>query len=138
MDGPQLRAGEDVIHHHAPDLGAYKRTALTLLAITLVPTIVVATVIPDTFWVAVPTFVTCLLLMQERYNLGKHAAWVTNQRVVLQGDDAIALADIEMLDLTVNAVRLSPANGGRRIKLCYAKDKQALLQIIQKAKQAAK
>lgn len=132
-NGPVLLEGEEIIHHHVPHLGAFKRTALLLLAISLVPTLVIATLIPDTFWAAVPVFLTCLLLMQERYNLGKHAAWVTNQRVILQGDDAIALADIETLDTFGNAVRLRRAKG-QRIRLNYAKDRQQLLGAIQTAK----
>ncbi len=135
-DGPALIEGEEIIHHHVPHLGAFKRTALLLLAISLVPTIVIATLIPDTFWAAVPVFVTCLLLMQERYNLGKHAAWVTNQRVILQGDEAIALTDIETLDAIGSAVRMRPTKGPR-IKLSYAKNRDELLQAIQTAKQVA-
>jgi len=127
---PQLAEGEDIIHHHVPNLGVFKRTALLLLAITLVPTLVIAVAVPDTFWAAVPMFVTCLLLMQERYNLGKHAAWITNQRVLFQGDEALALNDITSVEPKGNGVLLRHDAAAKSTKLNYAKDRSALAQTI--------
>ena len=132
--GPQLSENEEILHHHTPDLGAFKKTALLLLAITLVPTVVMVFLLPDTFWVAVPMFVTCLLLMQERYNLGKYAAWITDQRIVLQGDQAHQLADIASVDMIGNAVRMRFVSGGPRVKLYYPKDRQALRDLIETAR----
>lgn len=132
--GPVLQTGEDILHHHVPSLGAFKRTALLLLAVTLVPTVVVVALFPDTFWGAIPMFVTCLILVQERYNLGKYAAWITNQRVVFQGDAAIELSDISEVDTVGNAVRMRPVVGGKNIKIYYPNDRTALVATIEKAR----
>ncbi len=130
---PQLAEGETLLHHHVPDLGAFKRTALLLLAITIVPTVMFLVLIPDSFWAAVPLFVSCLLLMQERFTLGKYAAWITNRRVVFQGDKEIALGDITSIDTTGNAVRLRHGVPTQKTKLYYAKDRAALVQVIKAA-----
>ena len=132
---PALQDGEEVIHHHIPDLGAFKRTALLMLVITLAPTSLMVALLPDTFWPAVPLFVTCLLLMQERYNLGRYAAWITNKRILFQGDEALELSDIGMVGIAGNAVRLRPSKGGPATKLYYPKDRNALAVIIETARQ---
>ena len=134
---PKLAEGEDVLHHHVPNLGAFKRTALLMLAITIIPTALILALFPDTLWGVAPMFITCLLLMQERFNLGKYAAWVTTQRVVLQSDEEIALGDISMTDTFGNAVRLHHKDGGQKTKLYYAKDRAALRQLIETARQGA-
>ncbi|HCP80771.1 MAG TPA: hypothetical protein DIT67_03980 [Octadecabacter sp.] len=134
---PKLAEGEEVLHHHVPNLGAFKRTALFMLAITIIPTAFILTLFPETLWGVAPMFITCLLLMQERFNLGKYAAWITNQRVVLQGDEEIALRDISMTDTFGNAVRLHHGADGQKSKLNYAKDRAALRQLIETARQGA-
>ena len=132
-DGPALQDDEHILHHHVPDLRAFKRTALLMLAITLVPTAVIAALLPDTFWAAVPLFVTCVLLMQERYTLGKYAAWITQERVILQNGTAVALADIAIVDGIGNAVRLRD-KAGQVTKLYYPLDRATLCQIIETAR----
>ncbi|AKS47428.1 hypothetical protein SAMN05444287_2928 [Octadecabacter temperatus] len=134
---PQLAEGEEVLHQHVPNLGAFKRTALLMLAITILPTVVILMQFPDTLWGVAPMFVTCLLLMQERFNLGKYAAWITNQRVLLQSDEEIALGDIAKTDTFGNAVRLHHKDSGQKTKLYYAKDRGALRQLIETARQGA-
>ena len=134
---PQLQDGEEIVHHHVPDLRAFKRTALLLLAITLVPTAVFLFAFPDSMWVAVPLFVSCLLLMQERFTLGKYSAWVTNQRILLQGDVAIGLGDIVLVDVIGNAVRLRHGGASAKTKLYYPEDRDALAKIILDARQEA-
>ena len=133
---PQLADGEEILHHHTPDIGAFKRTALLMLAITLVPTVMFVVFIPDTFWGAVPLFITCLLLMQERFTLGKYAAWITNRRVLMQGDVEHVLSDITSVETIGTAVRLNHTGG--RTKLFYPKDKAALKGIIETAMNAAR
>lgn len=130
--GPHLQQGEAIVHHHKPDMGAFKRAALVSLAITLVPTGVMISAVPDTIWVAVPLFITCLLLMQERFTLGKYAAWVTNRRVILQDGATHRLADIHTVDTIANAVRLR--HNRKRTKLYYPKDKAGLKDIIDTAR----
>ena len=132
---PQLAEGEEVLHHHVPNLGVFKRTALLMLAITIIPTVLILVLFPDTLWGVAPMFVTCLLLMQERFNLGKYAAWITNQRILLQGDEEIALGEISMTDTFGNVVRLRHGADGQKSKLYYAKDRGALMQLIETARQ---
>lgn len=105
-----------------------------MLAITLVPTGVMFFAFPDTLWVAVPLFVTCLLLMQERVTLGKYAAWITNQRVILQSDQSLDLAQIDSVDVIGNAVRIRPVDRGARVKLYYPKDRAELLGVLNSAR----
>lgn len=132
---PQLAEGEEILHHHVPNLRTFKRTALLMLAITIFPTAVILMLFPDTLWGVAPMFVTCLLLMQERFNLGKYAAWITNQRILMQSDEEIALGDISKTDTFGNAVRLHQKARGQTSKLYYAKDRKALKQLIEIARQ---
>ena len=132
---PKLAEGEEVLHQHVPNLRAFKRTALLMLAITMVPTAVILMLFPDTLWGVAPMFITCLVLMQERFNLGKYAAWITNRRILLQGDQEIALGDISKTDTFGNAVRLRHGASGQNTKLYYAKDRGALMQLIETAQQ---
>ena len=132
---PQLAEGEEILHQHVPSLGAFKRTALLMLAITIIPTVLILTLFPETLWGVAPMFIACLLLMQERFNLGKYAAWITNKRILLQGDEEIALGDITMADTFGNAVRLRHGVDGQKAKLYYAKDRVALHQLIETARQ---
>ncbi|SMX42818.1 hypothetical protein [Octadecabacter ascidiaceicola] len=134
---PQLVAGEEVLHQHVPNLGAFKRTALLMLAITIIPTAVILMLFPDSVWGVAPMFLTCLLLTQERFNLGKYAAWITNKRVILQGDEEVALDDISSVKVSANAVRLEYGPDGQKAKLYYAKDRAALKQLIDGALVAA-
>ncbi len=134
---PQLAEGEEVVHQHVPNLGAFKRTALLMLAITILPTVLILMLFPDTLWGVAPMFVTCLLLMQERFNLGKYAAWITNQRILMQSDEEIALGDIVKTDTFGNSVRLHHKDSSQKTKLYYAKDRSALLQLIETTRQGA-
>ena len=119
-----------MVHHHKPDLGTFKRTALLLLAITLVPTAVMYILFPGTFWVVVPLFVSSFVLMQERFGLGKHTAWVTNQRIIWQGGGDVALSAISKVDMFANAVRIRTDDGEPSHKIYYAKDRRALCDLI--------
>ena len=133
-EGPDLAEGETLLHQHTPDLGAFKRTALLLLAITLVPTVVMYVAFPDTFWVAVPLFISCFLLMQERFGLGKHAAWVTDRRIIWQDGRTIDLAEINTVDMIGNAVRIRTKDHGTKHKLYYAKGRRALRDLVNSAR----
>jgi hypothetical protein len=134
---PPLQDGEEVLFDHIPSLRVFKRTALLLLGLTVPAVIVFLVVLPDTFWPAVPLFVTCLLLMQERFRLGRYRAWITNQRVILQGDRSIALSDIQAVAVLGNGVRIAWPNGGKGTKLMYSADKPALAQAIEAARREA-
>lgn len=133
--GPDLQDGETLLHHHTPHLGAFKRTALLMIAITLVPTGVMMFAFPDTLWVAVPLFVTCFLLMQERFSLGKYAAWVTDRRIIFQRGEEVALTSIDTVDMIGNAVRLRLVDKSPKAKLFYAKDRSALQDLIETARE---
>lgn len=134
-NAPPLDDGEEVLFDHIPSLRAFKRTALLMLALTLPAVIAFAVVFPDSFWPAVPLFVACVLLMQERVTLGRHRAWVTNQRVIFQGDRAVPLADIRGAAVKGNGVRVAVAkHSGKGIKLYYPANGQALVRAIETAR----
>ena len=133
-NGPPLEDGEEVMFDHIPSLRVFKRTALLLLALTLPAVIIFLVIFPDTFWPAVPLFVTCVILMQERVRLGRYRAWITNRRVILQGERMIPLGDIQAVDVLGNGVRIAYPNGGKGTKLMYSADKPALAKAIEAAR----
>ncbi len=136
-NAPPLREDEEVIHDHTPALGAFKRTALGLLALTVPVVVVFAVVFPDSYWPAVPLFVTCLLLMQERATLGRHRAWLTNRRIILQGGQSVELSDVRAAAPRRVWVSVSYGGAGKTVKLHYPEDGAALAQAIEAARQAA-
>ncbi|WP_281984356.1 hypothetical protein [Thalassorhabdomicrobium marinisediminis] len=136
-EAPPLEAGEVLLHHHRPDLAAFRHTALVLLAVTLVPTLAMVAAFPDSLWGAAPLFIACLLLMQERVTLGRHAAWITNRRILLQNAAPVALRNIATTNVVGNAVRLRTVDPARRVTLSYPSDKTALRDVIDTARQEA-
>lgn len=134
---PPLEDGEVILHDHVPSLRAFKRTAILMIVLTLPAVIAFAVVFEDSFWPAVPLFVTCFLLMQERFILGRHRAWITNQRVIFQGGRTLALSEIKAAGMRGNSVRLAWANGGKGSKLSYPEDGQALVNAIDAARKDA-
>ncbi|WP_375280016.1 hypothetical protein [Pseudooctadecabacter sp.] len=135
MSGPPLEDGEQVVFDHVPSLRRFKRTALLMIVLTLFPVAAFLIVFPDTFWPAVPLFVTTVLLAQERVRLGRHRAWITNRRIIQQGGHSIALDDVENTRAEGNGVRLQLAgNIGKGPKLFYPEDGAALARAIMTAK----
>ncbi|MBU2994169.1 hypothetical protein Q4555_07670 [Octadecabacter sp. 1_MG-2023] len=134
---PPLEDGEVVMFDHVPSFRAFKRTALLMIALTVPAVVVFLIVFPDTLWPAVPMFVTCVILMQERVRLGRYRAWITNKRVIFQGERFIALDDIKAVGKRGNGVRLAWENGGKGSKLLYPEDADALIAAIETAKDAA-
>lgn len=135
MSGPPLEAGEQIVFDHVPSLRRFKRTALLMIVLTLLPVAAFLIVFPDTFWPAVPLFVTTVLLAQERVRLGRHRAWITNRRIIMQGGQAIALADIAGTRTEGNGLRLHlDGNIGKGPKLFYPEDGDALATAIMTAK----
>lgn len=135
-DGPPLEDGERIVFDHIPSLRSFKRTALLMIVLTLPAVIAMAYVFPDTFWPAVPLFITCFILMQERFRLGRYRAWITNRRVILQGGRSIDLNDIRTAAQRGNGVRLFSEVSSRASKLFYPADGAALVRAIQSAKEA--
>lgn len=134
MTAPPLNDGEHILFNHVPSLRAYKRTALLMIAVTLPAVVAFLFVFPDTFWPAVPLFVTCFLLMQERFTLGRHRAWITNQRIIFQGGRVTPLADVAGATKAGNGVRLMLQNGGKGEKLSYPEDAKALIATLDTAR----
>lgn len=134
--GPPLEDGEEVVFDHIPSLAAFRKTALILLAATLLPTIVFAVVFPDSFWVAVPLFVSCVILMQERATFGKYRAWITNQRIILQNGRAVMLWDVLAAVKSGNGVRVRHSSNMKGIKLYYPEDPAKLISAITSAQKA--
>ena len=137
MSGPPLEEGEVVLFDHIPSHAAFRRTALVLLAVTLVPTAVMAVVFPDSIWVAVPMFVTCVLLMQERVWLGRYRAWITDRRIIRQRGEEVRLDEVVNAAKAGNGVRVRTAAGAKGFKLYYPPDGPALAAAIRNAKGAA-
>lgn len=137
MSDPPLQDGERVVFDHIPSHSAFRRTALVLLAATLIPTIVIAAVMPDTIWTGVPLFVTCVLLMQERVWLGRYRAWVTNRRIILQRGEDVALWDVTGAEPATGGVKVATTYNRRGIRLRYPADPQALCQAIVDAREGA-
>ncbi len=135
-DGPPLNDGEDIVFDHIPSLRSFKRTALLMIALTLPAVIAMLVVFPDTFWPVVPLFITCFILMQERFRLGRYRAWVTTQRIILQGGREYPLADVLAARASGNGVRVNVGSGIKGIKLFYPEDGPALAKAITSAKGA--
>lgn len=135
---PPLEDGEVIVFDHVPSLRAFKRTALLMIALTIPAVIAFAAVFPDSFWPAVPLFVTCFILMQERFTLGRHRAWITNRRVIFQGGRMVALADITSAQLRANGVRLRVVGAEKPSRLSYPADGPALVRAVEAAKSTAK
>lgn len=131
-----MNEGEQVVFDHIPSLRKFKRTALLMIALTLPAVIAMLIVFPDTFWPAIPLFVTCFILMQERFRLGRYRAWITNQRIILQGGQFFALADVLAARASGNGVRVNVGSGVKGIKLFYPEDGTALVAAITTAKEA--
>lgn len=135
---PPLNDGEEVVYDHVPSLRSFKRTAVLMLGLTLPAVVAMLIVFPDTFWPAVPLFITCVILMQERVRLGRHRAWITNQRIILQGDRSVRMADVQAARHSGNGVRVAVAGHmGKGLKLFYPHDGPALAAAIANAKEEA-
>lgn len=134
---PPLREGEEILHNHIPSLGVFKRAALLLLGLTLPVVLAFSVVFPDTYWPSVPLFIACLLLMQERVTLGRHRAWVTNERLILQGGNEIDMNLVTDAVARRNNVRVVYGTDGKTVRLQYAADSAALAQIIKSTGQGA-
>ena len=135
-DGPPLQNGEVVVFDHVPSQATFRRAALFLLLISLLPTIIFAVVFPDTLWIILPLFLACIFLVQERFKLGRHRAWITNQRIIIQDGTSIDLADVT--DVKARAVVVGVRYGADRAMqpLYYAADGAALADAIETAKDA--
>ncbi len=135
-DGPPLQNGEVVVFDHVPSQATFRRAALFLLLISLLPTIIFAVVFPDTLWITLPLFLACILLVQERFKLGRHRAWITNQRIIIQDGTSIDLADVT--DVKARSVVVGVRYGADRAMqpLYYAADGAALADAIETAKDA--
>lgn len=132
---PPLNEKEEVIFDHIPSLRAFKRTALFILALQIPVVAVFIYAFPDTFWPAVPVFVACVILMQERVRLGRYRAWITNERIILQDDLSVALADVRGAAHQGNGVRVQvEGHAGKWIKLYYPDDGAKLAEVINRQK----
>ncbi len=135
---PPLEEGEAILFDHIPSHAAFRRTALILLGVTLLPTVVFAAVLPGTIWPALPLFVTCVMLLQERVTLGRHRAWITNRRIVLQRGRDIPLWDVTGVGaVSSRGVRVRLSHNARGVRLHYAADPEALARAILDAREAA-
>jgi len=105
-----------------------------MIGLTLPAVVALLVVFPDTMWPAVPLFITCVILMQERVRLGRYRAWITNRRVIMQGERMIPLDDIQAVDVLGNGVRIAYPNGAKGTKLMYSADKPALAKAIEAAR----
>ncbi len=137
MSGPPLEEGEEVVFDHVPSFAAFRKTALVLLGVTLAPTVAMAAVLPDSIWGAVPLFVACVILMQERVWLGKYRAWITNRRIIRQKGEDVPLWDVTNAAPSGNGVRVRTTGSPRGIKLFYPADGPALATAILSAREAA-
>ena len=135
-DVPPLNDNEVILYNHLPSLRVYRRMALFLLAVSMLPTLAFAIIFPDSYWPIVPLFITCFLLVQERFTLGRHRAWITNQRIILQGGAAIALESIDKLKSKTVAVQVRHSGGGSPLQLVYPYDGPAIARTIQTALKA--
>jgi len=110
---------------------------LLMIGLTLPAVVAVLIVFPDTFWPAVPLFITCLILMQERFRLGRYRAWITNQRIIFQGERSVPLEDVQGAAKSGNGVRINIGSSAKSAKLFYPEDGTALLEAILKTKRQA-
>ncbi len=131
---PPLQDGEAVVFDHIPSLRSFKRTALLMIVLTLPAMIAMLIVFPDTVWPVVPLFITCFILMQERFRLGKYRAWITNQRIIWQGGRDIAISDVIAARKSGNGVRIISAKGVKTTKLFYPKNGPVLVDAINAAR----
>ena len=69
------------------------------------------------------------MLVQERLTHGRYRAWITNQRVILQGGDEAPLWDVEGVTSRWAGVRLDGVN----MRLAYVADQQVLRDVITSA-----
>ena len=132
--GPALADGEAVIFDHVPSLRAFQLTALGMLGLTLLPVAAFAAAFPDSFWPAVPVFVTCMILLQERFRLGRHRAWITPRRIILQEGEEVTMTEVDRAEPRGTGVRVSCHGGARRgLRLSYVHDRPALARAINTA-----
>lgn len=132
MSAPPLDPGETLLCDHIPSLRAFRRTALLGIALSIPPMLAFLVILPDTVWPVVPLFLTCLLLMQERFRLGRHRAWVTSRRVIFQGGRSLPLPGLTEVRAAHGAVYLSGAQGAE--KLSYAARPAELAAVINTAR----
>lgn len=135
-DAPPLQSDEVIVFDHVPSLRTFRRAAIILLLISLLPTIIFAVVFPDTLWIILPLFLACMLLVQERFKLGRHRAWITNQRIILQDGTAIDLADVSKVKARSVVVGVRHGTNRAMLPLYYAPDGAALAKAIETAKGA--
>lgn len=126
---PPLQGGEEVLFDHVPSLRRFRTMAAVVLAITLIPTGVFAVVWSETNAAVIPLVLTCVLLMQERLTFGRHRAWITNKRVILQGGDETPLAEISEVRLKWAGLKLLGANK----RLTYVENPRAVKALIEAA-----
>lgn len=131
---PPLEEGEQILHHHRPSLRRFRRSAVLMLLLTLPAVAAMLIAFPETIWPVVPLFVTSVLLAQERVTLGRHAAWITNRRVILQGNRSFPLAEVTAATPRRNGVQLVGVGTGKGVKLFYPEDASALAGIVNDAR----
>lgn len=135
MTGPQLNDGEVLVHDHIPSLRAFRRMALLGLALSILPVLGFVLILPETIWPVVPMFLTALLLMQERFRLGRHRAWITSERIIFQGGRFLPLSGVTDVRARSWLVQVNGTQGSET--LTYAKDPSGLAQIITDARAKA-
>ena len=123
---PPLNDGETVLYDHVPSLRKFRKAALIAILITLIPSFVFSMVWPDTGAAVVPLLLSCAVLVQERFKLGRYRAWITNQRVILQGGEDAPLWDVSGVTPRLAGVRLD----GIDVQLAYVADVQTLREVI--------
>ena len=123
---PPLDEDETILHDHIPSLGKFRKAALIAILITLVPSFVFSMVWPDSLVAVIPLLLTCAVLLQERLTLGKHRAWITDKRVILQGGQDAPLWDVTGVTTKWAGVRLE----GVDVRLAYVADVQTLSDVI--------
>jgi len=137
-DAPPLHDGETVVFDHIPSHATFRRAALFLLLFSLLPTIAFAVVFHDTLWIMLPMFLACMLLVQERFKLGRHRAWITNQRIILQDGASIELAAITDVKARSVVVGVRHGTDDALQPLYYPQDSAALLEAIDTARKELK
>nr|WP_268821673.1 hypothetical protein [Octadecabacter dasysiphoniae] len=132
-----MNEGEVIVFDHLPSHRTFRRAAVFLLLVSLVPTLIFALVFPDTLWIMLPLFLACMLLVQERFKLGRHRAWITNRRIILQDGTAIDLADV--VETKARSVVVGVRHGADRamLPLYYAADGETLAAAIDTARGAS-
>lgn len=123
---PPMNEDEVVLHDHIPSMRKFRKAALIAILITLVTSFVFSMVWPESLAAVVPLLLTCAVLFQERLTLGKYRAWITNQRVILQGGEDAPLWDVAGVTPRWDGVRLD----GIDVRLSYVADAQILRDVI--------